>query len=404
MAARGESHGVGDAMSASVGEDIEGRGDEDASLQDRSGIPPPPLGGSQIPTSLPASASSDPTADARRRALDDYLAEMTAADLTFAAATLPPPFTPFTTSGPSPITIPPHSSLYLLQDPSGRPHSLLIGPPNLSPLPTLPTISSHPQQPQPQAALAAQLELLRRELELLDARHNRVRGDPPLNLFPQQQQQVQAPLADVAARIRGGTQHFWLAMKLAIFVFFFSGQGGWGRVVYLSCMALGIWVWQTGLWRVIVATLNPAPPLVGVDADGVGGQGGVGVGGQGQGGELDPARTARMLIQRRRETAGRRVVRVLERSVGIFLASLVPGLHERHVENVERQERGREQVHEGVDGQQQVPVPGQGEGEGAEGLRERRPAGAVDDGLERMRGMGMEMPAGGMGGMGFGGV
>ena len=56
----------------------------------------------------------------------------------------------------------------------------------------------------------------------------------------------------------------------------------------------------------------------------------------------DPARTAQMLVGRQQDRF-RDIFRSIERCIMIFLASLIPGLHERHVNAVEQRQRDEAQ-------------------------------------------------------------
>lgn len=62
---------------------------------------------------------------------------------------------------------------------------------------------------------------------------------------------------------------------------------------------------------------------------------------------IDPARTAQIIIERHEGTS-RRIFRAFENGVGLFIASLVPGLHERHVEAAERREMELRRAREGA--------------------------------------------------------
>lgn len=98
------------------------------------------------------------------------------------------------------------------------------------------------------------------------------------------------------------------------------------------------------------------------------------------GNPVDPAHTANMLVARREDRL-RDMVRGVERGITIFLASLVPGLHERHVDAVEARQREAQQLRDAQDaasaeaggavpegqgqGGEQVPQQQQQQGAGA---------------------------------------
>ncbi|KAI5808600.1 hypothetical protein DFH27DRAFT_522026 [Peziza echinospora] len=212
----------------------------------------------------------------------------------------------------------------------------------------------------------------------------RYRGAPPQpQPQPHQQQQAQAQAqAQVQAQVQqpppvpqqgnarpagrpnqDGLAHFWLAVRLAVFVFIFAQGGTWRRRVLMGGLAMTIFIWQTGLlneqfaaartlYREIFpptqpnnlaphARTNPAQAAQTIPPT--------------------PEATARLLMQRdaeRRQTRFRDAMGIVERSLGLFLASLIPGMHERHVQALGERERGRlgpvEPGNvEGVDGGQQ---------------------------------------------------
>ncbi|KAI5783615.1 hypothetical protein EDC01DRAFT_729781 [Geopyxis carbonaria] len=316
--------------------------------------------------------------EARRRMLRESLREMAEADvagqipipLPMPSAGLPnlalPPLTPHTHGAIPPVyppltpqmpgSIPPGSSVYLLQDALNRPYSILVGPPNLTTHhmgpynPTLiPPIAPLPPNlfaPPPPAGVpnpfAAQLEhaaALRAQVMRAGAPHG-----APHNVLER-------------VRNRAMMAHVWLAMKLVVFVVLFASNGGWRRILYFGAIAVAIFLWQTGLAvelaRPLMDAANPPPPAAAAAAAGAGA--GAGAGGVG-GGMRVPAPDAPGALA------------ALQRGVAIFLASLVPGLHERHVnavqlaqeaearvraQEVERREQEQEQQQAGeVDGQQ----------------------------------------------------
>jgi hypothetical protein len=304
-------------------------------------------------TISPPVFSATEEAAARRRALQESLRELQEESMLFptpvgvnAATTAPQPLN-FTNQA-----IPENSLVYLLQDQFGRPNSLLVGPPGsaLRQPPGFPTtahyqmnngvhmhhnIITQPIPQMPQAPAVPELgrnnplfpgqilpqDLTTRQRELL------ARQNPNARI-----QQLNLPR--VAERMRERAGHLWLALKLVVFVVLFTGNGGWKRRLYLGLIAVCIFIWQTGMLssvsRQFADIINPPlqPPSTQQP--------------QTSDGEMDPAQTARMLLERRQR--GMRGMReVVGRAFMIFMASLVPGWHDNHVDAIERRQR-EEQV------------------------------------------------------------
>lgn len=274
----------------------------------------------------------------------------------------PPP-----TASPSPV--------YLLSSPSG-PHALLVSPSGMyttpwqfpglavpSPNPVLhqtshtptstqtlnPTIEPNAQQPAaaanpPQAAQEAQ----------------------------QQQQEQQANQARDLIRILlplGG--HIWLLVRLFGFVYFFTAGGGHRRAILLGLCAFLVFIVQTGLFRPFLqSTWEPfrrhienllplanndrellpdaAVPGDNANLDGQGAPRAHGV--------PTPRQASERLLREREQRDGtimRQYLRRAERAIALFVASLVPGVGERHIAArdaveaaIREQERERERERE----------------------------------------------------------
>ena len=149
----------------------------------------------------------------------------------------------------------------------------------------------------------------------------------------------------------------WLIIRLGIFVWFFTaGHNSWSRTFVVTAAALVIFIINTGVfngaaeqvWGPVRRHLEGLLPLAGPDppADADQPQQGDGAapiaGGQaniGRNGEPDPAQVAaRLLEQRRRQTGWIMTqIRRAEHSMLLFLASLVPGVGERHIAARERE-------------------------------------------------------------------
>lgn len=200
----------------------------------------------------------------------------------------------------------------------------------------------------------------------------------------QQQNQPQEQVANghanqPAANVQGANApndmanvagHLWLLLKLACFVYFFSGGASFYRMVMLGAIALMVYFAQIGMFdsqfnllRHHFEALLPAGAL----ADHIApprqanGQ-------QPRAGGLTPEQAAQRILQQRREQRFgwlRDGMRTLERGFALFAASLWPGVGERMVhaqeerlrlervaasEERERQEEARRQE---VEAQQQ---------------------------------------------------
>ncbi|XP_044721904.1 Ubiquitin family protein [Hirsutella rhossiliensis] len=135
--------------------------------------------------------------------------------------------------------------------------------------------------------------------------------------------------------------HLWLIFRLGLFVWFFtSPNSSWSRWLTIICLAVFMFVLSTGLlnglaenaWRPIgrhLENILPAlePPRI-TRAAGTGRVAGAGQGGHDS--EADPEQLAARLFRR------------LERAGLLFLASLAPGVAERHIANLEAEARAEE--------------------------------------------------------------
>lgn len=149
--------------------------------------------------------------------------------------------------------------------------------------------------------------------------------------------------------------HLWLIFRLGLFVWFFtSPNSSWSRWLTIICLAIFMFVLSTGLlnglaenvWRPIgrhLENILPAlePPRV-AEAAGAGRVPGAGRGGRE--GESSPEQLAARLVAERRVHQSWLVgqFRRLERAGLLFLASLAPGVAERHIANLEAEARAEE--------------------------------------------------------------
>ncbi|RPB03641.1 hypothetical protein L873DRAFT_1730546 [Choiromyces venosus 120613-1] len=303
--------------------------------------------------------------------------------------------------------------VYLLQDASGRPRALLLGPPR-SANPTLADILGGLRGPLGQPGVGipdlrglglpplpdlanlgamggiAGNNLLGAGLGLGDHfggahAHHRVGFHGAVLERPRQARHFNLP--DLIRGVRARASHFWLAIRLAVFVVLFTGSGGWRRMLYLGSIAVVIFIWETGILepflRPVIDAINPPPPPAPAPAPAqtpaptpAAADNPTNTNppppspppappapGQNPNRNLDPAQTAQMLIDRQQDRF-RDIFRSIERCVMIFLASLIPGLHERHVNAVEQRQRDEAMRQQ----QQQLAAAGGGgvgEGEGA---------------------------------------
>lgn len=262
-------------------------------------------------------------------------------------STPPPP--------PPPLSVPsPSNTVYILSSPSG-PHALLISPsgmyttssqfttpaniiPNSTPHEitntTTPTQSTNltevnPEQPPENPPQEAQVERQQPNAQQLNQQINQARDLVRLLL----------PL--------GG--HLWLLVRLFGFVYFFTGGGGHRRAILLGLGAFLVFIAQTGLFRpflqsvwepvrrhienILPLATNDRPLLVGPAA---GNNANAAEEPQAQrGNEMPtPQQAAERLLRERESRDGsiiRQNLRRLERAVALFVASLVPGVGERHI-------------------------------------------------------------------------
>ncbi|PNP51490.1 hypothetical protein THARTR1_07930 [Trichoderma harzianum] len=208
-----------------------------------------------------------------------------------------------------------------------------------------------------------------------DATHQTPRIDvrqPPQNYqapAPQQQQQQQQqdeqqprivplhagnPPAGLPNLLVQAAPHIWLIIRLALFVWFFmSPNASWSRWLTIIALAFFVFILSTGLlagvaeqaWRPLGRHLENVFPAVDPAHLGQGGAAGRdGAPGADQNGSPNPAQMAARLVAERRGQeswlAGQ--LRRLERAGLLFLASIAPGVAERHIANLEAEARAQE--------------------------------------------------------------
>lgn len=149
--------------------------------------------------------------------------------------------------------------------------------------------------------------------------------------------------------------HIWLIFRLGLFVWFFTTpNSSWSRWFTIICLAVFMFVLSTGLlngvvenaWRPIGRHLQQLLP----DLEQMQGGRGV-VPGQGRDaqpagreGDTGPEQLATRLADERRAREGWLIgqIRRLERAGLLFLASIAPGVAERHIANLEAEVRAED--------------------------------------------------------------
>lgn len=198
---------------------------------------------------------------------------------------------------------------------------------------------------------------------------------PRLQAQPQAQPQVHAPQpqqAPVEPQPAGGAfahpnnpmpagiaplamqfwQPVWLAIRLMVFIWIFTAQGAsWSRWLTVITLAVLVFVLSTGMlnriaeqvWRPIarhMENLLPALDQPNRHREARGNQQGEARDGAAQP-DPDPAQMAARLMAERQgqDTWLTAQFRRLERAGLLFLASIAPGVAERHIENIEAEAR-----------------------------------------------------------------
>ena len=307
------------------------------------------------------------------------------------------------------------SAVYVLSSPGG-PHALLVSPSGLytTPwqFPSLGTIAPHsaihpaataPVQPQPANNVIPNHGQQPHAHEVQVAQGQQQAPQPAdAAQAAQAQQQQQVNQARDLARILlplGG--HLWLLIRLFGFVYFFTAGAGWRRTMLLGLVASLVFLAQTGIFRPVIQGIwdpirRHAEGLVPLAANerprpGVAGAGNNadGTGAQPPNREPTPQEAAQRLLQERERqdvSLFRQSFRRAERAVALFVASLVPGVGERHIaareaaeaarqaEAREREERARKEEEDARERQDGNVADGAGEGGESSSAPERQQA------------------------------
>ena len=331
----------------------------------------------------------------------------------------------------NPVQRPPPTAsscpIYLLSSPSG-PYALLVSPSGMyttpwrfpglaapSPNPGLRQTSNNPTPPSPLNPTS--------EPNV----QQRATNPPQATQEPQQQQQQQqqdrqANQADQARDLirvllpLGG--HIWLLVRLFGFVYFFTAGGGYRRAILLGLCAFLVFIAQTGLFRPLLqSTWEPVRrhienllPLANNDrrllpeaAAAANNANPEGHGAQRANRVPMPQQAAERLLREREQGDGRILRQYIgraERAIALFVASLVPGVGERHIAArdaaeaaIREQEREREREREERERIQRESEENRERNEGgheAESERHASEKTSGEEGVNREKGKGKE--------------
>jgi hypothetical protein len=166
-----------------------------------------------------------------------------------------------------------------------------------------------------------------------------------------------------AIRIAQVWPHIWLMIRLALFIWWFTTPtSSWTRWITVISIAIGLFIGNTGLmnpvaehvWVPLRRHLENLIPLAAGNAGARAAENAQGGGGNvanpARARDPDPTDSAARLVQQRRQDNANWLldqVRRLERAGILFLASLAPGLAERHIAQVEAEaQAGRQRQQE----------------------------------------------------------
>ncbi|GKT48898.1 uncharacterized protein ColSpa_09079 [Colletotrichum spaethianum] len=178
-------------------------------------------------------------------------------------------------------------------------------------------------------------------------------GQPPVAAVP-----AHPNNPGIAPLIAQVWPHFWLVVRLALFVWWFtSPNASWSRWFTVVAIAVSIFVLNTGLLnnyfdQAVGPVRRHMENLIPLAAPNNGNEPVRPRDGQpvvGPNGQPDPTRAAaRLVAQRRHDNANWLMdqVRRLERAGLLFLASIAPGVAERHIAHLEAEARAERQRRE----------------------------------------------------------
>lgn len=141
--------------------------------------------------------------------------------------------------------------IYLLQDASGMPTALLVGPPGSAPQAPAPAppVDMRWQPGGFAMPLGADFGRIPHDLRGMgfpapEAANGLFNAggfgfqDPHARAAVNRRNGNPINIGEVLAGIRARAGHFWLAVRLAVFVLLFTGSGGWRRMLYLGSIAV----------------------------------------------------------------------------------------------------------------------------------------------------------------------
>lgn len=256
-----------------------------------------------------------------------------------------------TTASSTTTTTSTNTMVYLLSSPSG-PHALLVSP--------MGTYSSSAPgvgmaQPVNNAYIHRSRHGSANQAVPTPTRPNE--PEAPAGPGPQGDPQIQQPeqarnLIRILLPLGG---HLWLLIRLFGFVYFFTSGAGWYRTMLLCICAFLVFIAQTGIlrplqqaiWDPLRRHVEALVPLAGNNINAGTNGGPAQPNGQGAAApQPDPRQMADRLLQNQNGEGGfvRRNVRRFERATALFIASLVPGVGERHIAARDAAEVARQAV------------------------------------------------------------
>ena len=313
------------------------------------------------------------------------------------------------------------SAVYVLSSPSG-PHALLVSPSGFYTTPwQLNSLGAIAPQPVIQSTVTAPIHNQAAnsnisttgqqphvdEVQVAQGQQPARQPADAAQVAQVQQQQHANQARDLARVLLPLGGHLWLLIRLFGFVYFFTAGAGWRRTVLLGLIASLVFIAQTGIFRPVVQGIwdpirRHAEGLVPLATNerpraGAGGarNNGDGTGTQSRNRGPTPQEAAERLLQERERqdvSLIRQSLRRVERAIALFVASLVPGVGERHIaareaaeaarqaEAREREERARKEEDARERQQENVHVgdgsvaDGAGEGGESSSAPEQQPA------------------------------
>lgn len=263
----------------------------------------------------------------------------------------------------APRTRPPgsFSPIYLLSSPNG-PHALLVSPYGMYATPwPLPVQTGNTLAPRPREHLHPSPSANPPTAPNVQQTSGNV---PQVLQAPQQRQQEPNQARDLIRILLPLGGHLWLLVRLFGFVYFFTAGGGYRRALLLGFCAFIVFIVQTGIFRPFIqeaweplrrhiesllplANNNERRPLP---------QAAPNIRNNNNNNNphnpqdlatnilLTPQQAADRMLQERQnrvESLTRQYIRRAERAIALFIASLVPGVGERHIAAREAAEASR---------------------------------------------------------------